>query len=117
MSDSNHIDQLVSNTKEYLETRVELVKLQMIEKGSEMSGAVVANLTFIFLFMIVLSFFSIAAALYLGVIWGAYYYGFLFVGACYLAVCLLLYFNKESWIKRPVSNTIIKAVFKENDHD
>ena len=78
MSDSNHIDQLVSNTKEYLETRVELVKLQMIEKGSEMSGAVVANLTFIFLFMIVLSFFSISAALYLGVIWGAYYYGFLF---------------------------------------
>lgn len=117
MSDPHPLDRLVDDTRSYIQTRTRLLKLQVVAKGSEMSGALVAQLTFVFLWLTVSAFLSISLALYLGEYFGKTYYGFLCVAGIYLIVLTILYLNRERWIKKPVSNAIIRSTLKEDSHE
>lgn len=117
MNQQPNLDELVDNVQEYVETRATIAKLQLIEKGSQMSGAMVANLTFIFLLLTVLALFSIAASVAISDWLGHKYLGFLIIGGVYLIACILLYFNQEKWIRKPVSDNIIKSTLKDYEHE
>jgi hypothetical protein len=116
MTKNHPVDDLVGHARQYVEKRVELGKLQLVEKGSLLSGEVVARLTFAFLWLTVLAFFSVAAALYLGEIFGKSYLGFACVAGAYALVGLLFYLNRDRWIKRPVAGGVIRSLLKEDQH-
>ncbi|MFM2136348.1 MAG: hypothetical protein RL021_1748 [Bacteroidota bacterium] len=117
MSKNHPIDDFVGHTRQYIETRVELGKLQLIEKGSVVSGQLAARLILFLLSMSVIAFFSIAAALYLGELLGKTYYGFAVIGGIYSLACLLLYLNSYRWIERPVAGGVIRSILNDQRHD
>lgn len=103
---------MIGHIKEYANVRIQLYKLEATERnarlGSEIVAAVIIGITGAFTLMML----SIAAALYLGFIWGAWYWGFLAIGGLYFLLLMIIILNRNRWIKEPVSNSIIDTYFK-----
>lgn len=115
MEEKNKIEDLFTDSKEYLETRIELAKLQAVEKSSEIASSAVVGLLLLLFFTIVFLFGSIALAFFLSEKTGQYSTGFLAVAGIYLVIGFILYLARESWIKKPVSNMIIHKMLKEDE--
>jgi hypothetical protein len=118
MEENHPIDRIIDRVQEYVETRSRLSKLQAIDKGAELAGTLTANLIIVFLFLLVIGFLSVAGAYALGEYFGRIWLGFLIVGLAYLLACLVFYWKQESWLKLPMSSSIIRHALKEEEeHD
>ena len=62
MEENKNIEDLFADSKEYLETRIELAKLQAVEKSSEIAGSAVTGLLLLLFFTMVLLVGSVALA-------------------------------------------------------
>ncbi|MFT3979132.1 MAG: hypothetical protein QM687_01590 [Ferruginibacter sp.] len=101
---------LFAKAGDYLETRIDLVKLKTTRTTSDivssiLSKAIVGLCVIIFLVMI-----NIGVAIWIGRAIGETYYGFFIVGGFYGLVALLFHWFRRDWIKTPVSNKIIKKM-------
>lgn len=92
------VDSLISNLTGYVETRVEILKLEAKEELSKQAANAVIYGAIGFLFALVLVFFSVAIALTIGVSLGNFA-GFSIVAGFYLIVGLVLLLNREKLIK------------------
>ena len=105
------IQSLVDRAKDYVETRVELLKLQAVNKSADVVSSVATGLVtaiiMIFFFMIL----NIGLGLLLGELLGKTYYGFFVLAAIYLITGLLFKSFGNKWVKEPVSTMIIKKIF------
>ncbi len=115
MEEKNNIEKLFADAKDYLETRIELAKLQAVEKSSEIAGSAIVGLLLLLLFTLVFLFCSVALAFYISEMTGKYSTGFLIVAGIYLVLGMIVYLARESWIKKPVSNKIIHKMLKEDE--
>jgi hypothetical protein len=101
------VDSLISNLTGYVETRVEILKLEAKEELSkQLSNAAVYG-TIGFLFIMVLLFFSVAIALTIGEHLGNLA-GFSIVGAFYLVIAIGLLVNREKLLKKIEKNIALK---------
>ncbi len=108
------LDNLVTDLKDYLDTRSKLGKLKAIDKGSRIaaesaSAFIIAIIGFLGLF-----FLSIAGALAISEVLENNYLGFFIVSVFYILVTLLFYINRDSWIQKPIVNRLIQNFFKDN---
>ncbi len=105
----NLIEPLFDRVKEYSKTSIELMKLKAVDRSSDFLSKFIFQLVIsIFLLLGVLSL-NIAAALWLGDLFGKTYLGFFSVTGFYLliAIILLLFRNK---IKANINNSIITSL-------
>ncbi len=101
------MDNLIDKAGKYLETRLELARLQTVSKSSE----VISDLTMGFVISVfVLLFFcslNIAVALWIGDVLGKIYYGFFIISGFYALIAAVLYLLRKRLIKEPVNNLIL----------
>ena len=111
--EKTHVENLFSHTKEYINTRVDILKLTAVDKGSNAvsTAAVYIGLAVISFFFLV--FLSIGGALAISAALESSYAGFLIVAGIYLLLGVLLYAMQDKWVKTPIVNSIIKSFFKE----
>jgi hypothetical protein len=109
-SHTNSVEALFEKTGDYLETRIELLKLQAVNTTSEITSSVVSRLVIILLVGLITIILNAGIAIWLGDLLGKMYYGFFVVGGFYIIVALLLYSFRHTWIKRPVSDMLIKKM-------
>jgi hypothetical protein len=106
------VQSLIDRAKDYVETRIDLLKLQAANKSadviSSIASAVVMGVMFIFFFLLL----NIGLALLLGQLLGNNYYGFFIMAAIYLIIGLLFKSSGDKWVKQPVSSMLIKKLFK-----
>lgn len=98
--------------EDYLDTRIELVKLTVAEKGAE-SGAKL--LTIVILAVVgafAASCFTIALALWLGELMDSLPLGFVVVGVGYLIAAAILFIFREAILTTPLLRAFIKQIFK-----
>src|SRR5712675_2388970 len=107
MNTTESIKSLVDQSKEFLETKIELTKLKAIDKSADVLSTAIVMISIIFLGSLFVIFISIAAALMLGNRLGSAHYGFLLVGAVYGLLLLLIFLKKDKWIKTPIANGLI----------
>jgi hypothetical protein len=112
MYTTDSIKSLIDQSKDYLETKIELTKLKTIDRSADILSSVIVIVTMIFLGSLFIIFISIALALLLGNWLGAVYYGFLIVGGFYALLLLLIYIQREKWIKAPIANGLISKMLK-----
>src|SRR6187549_273841 len=109
---ANLIESLIEKAEIYGKTTFELSKFKALDASTRIATSVISRITVI----IMLSFFtmilSIGIALLLGELLGKSYYGFFIVSIFYLIAGLLFHFFLYKWIKKPVSNSIIKQVLQ-----
>jgi hypothetical protein len=109
---SASIEDLFHKTGEYIETRVELVRLKAIDKSSEIVSSITASLVVLLIVMLCVFTFTIGIALWLGEVLGKSFYGFFAVALFYAIVALVFYLLRSKWIKTPITKMIIDKVIK-----
>lgn len=102
------IESLFEKAEAYGKTTLKLIKLQAIDKASELISTI---LSWIIMIIVVALFFivlNIGIALWLGELLGKTYYGFFIVSGIYaiLAIIFLI------WIRKPINNAIISKMIK-----
>lgn len=104
------LEDLICQTKEYADTKIELVKLQSVEKASYALSTLFILMvfgTFFFLFFVVL---NIGLALFIGDLLGKAYWGFFIVGSFYFFVGLVLFILRNKIFKAPLIDIFIRKL-------
>lgn len=95
-------EQLLENLDEYLETKIEIKKIEAVEIASSwLSRSIVIVLISIHLFLFVV-FFSIALAFLLSWIFKSIFLGFCIVAFAYLVGILIIIKSRNRWIRLPL---------------
>jgi membrane protein implicated in regulation of membrane protease activity len=82
----------------------------MIDKSADVISSLTANFTIALLALLVITFFHIGAALWIGDYLGHYYYGFFIVAGFYAIITTLVVIFKTPWIKKPTREIFIKKL-------
>lgn len=101
------VEPLLQKAEAYGETSIELIKLQAVDKTSDILSSGVSRGAVVLVGSIFTIMINIAVALWLGDVLGKSYYGFFCVAGFYAVCGLLLYFYMHTWIKERVRNSII----------
>lgn len=106
------IEELVEKTEAYSKTTFRLARLKAVQTGSAVATVLVVQVSVVVMLMLFVLVLNIGIALWLGEMLGKTYYGFFIVAAFYLLFGILLHFFLPQWIKKPMSNLIIKHVLQ-----
>lgn len=102
------IESLFEKAEAYAKTTYDLSKLKVLETTTQVAATLVSRLSVIIMFSLFTIVLSIGIALLLGESLGKIYYGFFIVAAFYLVAGIVFHFFLRKWIKRPLSELIIK---------
>ena len=106
----NTIGSLFENAGDYLETRLDLLKLQAIHKSSDVTSSIISRVTIIVLIAFGIFILNIGIALWIGELLGKSYWGFFVIAGFYCLVGLILHIFRNSILKEPISSMIIKKM-------
>ena len=106
------IESFMNNVEGYSKTTFELSKLKLLESAALVAASLVPCLIVILMLLLSGLVLSIGIALFLGDYLGTGYYGFFIVGAFYLLTGIILHFFLPRWMKKPISNMIIKQALQ-----
>lgn len=106
------IESLVNKSHAYVETRLELFKLKMVDKTSEVASAIASGIALFLVFFIFFVVFNIGLALLIGDLVGRSFYGFFILAAVYAIIGLVLFKSKDKWIKGPIVKMFLQKFVK-----
>lgn len=109
---TNLIESLFERSAEYGKTSYELIKLKALDSTSDVISSFLPKVVVIVLFGSFMLFVSLGLAFWLGEILGKTFYGFFVVAAFYGIIAIVLNFFMHNWLKKIVSDYIIKQVLK-----
>lgn len=109
---ANSIESLFEKAEAYGKTTYELAKLKLLETTNMVVTSLIARLSVILMISMFLFVLSIGIALLLGDLLGKTYYGFFIVAGFYLVAGIVLHFFLHKWVKKPMSELIIKQALQ-----
>ncbi|RYY07846.1 MAG: phage holin family protein [Sphingobacteriaceae bacterium] len=105
---------IIEQIKEYVETKIRLVKYKAIDQATGILASVIAYAIVAVLGLFILIFFSITLALLLGSLIGSYWAGFGCVTLLYIILAALVFILKAKYIEAPLIGFFITKFFKSN---
>ena len=109
MSEESNYQKLIANVIGFIETKIDLFKLDLKEDISSVLGKIIGFILMTFLFFLTIIILSFALAGYLNQTWESNYLGFGAVGLGYLIILLVIYlFRNSSFIKQIIGKQIEK---------
>ena len=110
-------EELAEHIKEYVNIRIDSVKLSAAEKSSKLTANIFAALIAAFVFLLFIVFASTALAFVFSKLTGEFYWGFLIVAGIYLIIGLIVWSMRERILRIPIMNAILQQLFNEEDDD
>lgn len=107
------IGNLRTAAQEYIETRVELLKVQAAEKMSQLLSNTIAWIVLACFMLFFLVFASIGLAWVLSEWTGRTYAGFFIVSGLYLLVGYGIFRGRERLLRRPLRDAIVRQLFEQ----
>lgn len=105
------LEDLISQTKEYVDNRIELLKLKTIDKASNAASMVISvTILFVFLFIFFI-FLNIGLALLIGDLIGKTYIGFLIIAFVYAIAGIVFVSSRKNLLTKPIANSLIRKFF------
>ena len=101
--------------EDYFETKVELIKLDVADKGTRLGASAIAGAVVAVLGLAGGLFLSIALALWLGYLVGSYPLGFVIVGLLFLLIAGLTFAFRKPLLTKPILTALISSLFKDPD--
>jgi Fe2+ transport system protein B len=106
------IESLLERAAEYGKASYELVKLKALDKTSDAVSSFVPHSVVVVIIAVFMLFLNLGLAFWLGEILGKTFFGFFVVAAFYGITGIVLHFFMHKWLKKRISNFIIKHVLK-----
>lgn len=116
MDEKTNTESIFKHLNDYFETRWELFLLNTTDKTSVFISSIATIFLITLTMMFVLLFLSIGTALWIGQSLGNISAGFLYVGLFYFIVSIVLFIFRNSLIKIPVINKLLKIIYS-NEKD
>jgi predicted transporter len=110
-------EELASHLKEYLNSKIDSVKLDAAEKSSKLLSNFTATIVVALIAFLSVSFISMSVAFGIAKLTGELFLGFLSVGLFYLLCGILLWVYREKFIRMPMMNSILQHLFKDENHE
>ena len=101
-------EELLEDTKTYVETNVDLLKLKFVDKTSAVTSSLISIIAISAIILITIVLASIGVAIWLGKMLGEYYYGFYIVAGFFTILIIIIYLFREKWLKKPIANSLIE---------
>jgi len=101
---------IIDQLHEYVETRIKLLKLEVIDRSTSIIATLIVELVIIISLILTFLFASFTLALYLGDVLGANWKGFGAVAIVYLLIAVIIIVAKKP-IERPLINILIRKLF------
>ena len=111
---SENVSEIVAIAKSYINTRIELWKLSLLEKISLAGSYFIVTIVVVFIIAFCLLFISLAFAFWYGEVTGDLAGGFLILAGFYLLLGLILILGRKSLILGPIIRSL-SAIMYEND--
>lgn len=108
-------EEFVDHIREYVDNRVSSVKLQAAERSSKVVSDLSAIAIVAALMLVFVIFLGMGAAYALSGWIGETYAGFLIVAAIWLLIAILVWVNKESLLRLPIMNKMLKEMFRNEE--
>jgi hypothetical protein len=107
------LDELIADTKSYIDSRLEHLHLKSVEKGAKLfSDLVTSTVVFVF-FLLAFLLATITLAFFLSNLFGSYVAGFGSVAALYFILSVAVVLAKKRIIETYLVNTFIKKYFEK----
>lgn len=103
--------------EQYVQDRVLLLKLQMVEKVSQLIALLFTGLTLALLAFFILLFVSIMAGYYFANVTGSLYIGFGIVALFYILLLLLIVSLRKKVIEKHIIDAVIKIFMDKSAND
>lgn len=114
MSAFDRIEQLIAQMKEYVNVRIELIKLQTAASTSKLLSNLAALLITGFILTLFICFAGIAASLAISAWLGPLYSGFLIVSIIFLILAIIVWKKREKLLRIPIMNSILRQLSSEH---
>jgi Putative Actinobacterial Holin-X, holin superfamily III len=109
---TSQIESLFEKLETYGQTTYALSKLQLLETSTVIVTALVSQIGIILMLLLFVLMLNFGIALWLGDILGKPWYGFGIVAVFDLLAGAVLHFFLRSWLKKPVSDLIIRQAIQ-----
>jgi len=106
------VEELYERAADYGKTSFELVKLQALDKTSDIVSSIIPHSVVFVLFASFMIFLNLGLAFWLGDILGRTYFGFFVIAGFYILIGIILHFFMHGWIKGKIRTYIIKQFLK-----
>ena len=106
---------LLNDSKAYLNTQYDLLRLGLLEKLSKMLGLVLFVLVVLLLSFAFLGFLAVTVAFVLAQ-WLPLWAAFLIIGSVFLLQLMLAFIFRERWFVNPIVRELSKILFYEEPH-
>ena len=106
--------------KDYVQDRILLLKLEMVEKTSKLLSVMFIGLLITILSLFILLFLSFMAGYYFAAVTDSLYLGFGIVCGFYVLLLLFMIFAGKKILHTVITNTVIETIFDQtadNDDD
>lgn len=111
--ETNSIESLLEKTGDFLETKVELLKLQAVDKVTGIGSSLASAIILLIVISLMLFTLNIGIAIWIGELLGEVYYGFFIVSSFYLLIALLMYVFRSQWLKKPFHDRLIRKMLNK----
>lgn len=107
------LESLFSDAKEYVDMRVEYIRLSVIEKASKLFADLITNAVVLVCFVLAFLFGTFTLALFLSSELGSYTKGFGCVALIYLVLAIIVYLAKDKFLEKRLTNMFIRNYFEK----
>lgn len=114
---AKNIGRLYNTAEQYSKTSLELIKLNVIDKSSDVISSLAVIVSLSLILAVFSLFFNIGIALLLGKAFESYAMGFFIVSGFYLLIAIVVYIFRKSLIKIPIDTIVVKKLMKEKDEN
>jgi hypothetical protein len=112
---ATNLGKLYDKAEQYSRTSLELIKLNAIDKSSDVISSLAVVATLAFIVAIFTLFINLGLALLIGNALGDYAMGFFIMSGFYVFVGIVLYVFRKNLIKVPIDNMVVGKLMKEKD--
>ncbi len=111
------VEQLFQDVKDYVIAQRNLAMTVLSKKGADTFFIIVTTIILLLIGWFFLIFLSFAAAYALGNLIGIVWVGFLIVAFLYLLLGVVIWLNKDRWIKVPLFKVFFNLLAPDKDQD
>lgn len=107
------LELLFEKIEEYGKTNYELIKFKLLKTTAIIVPTLISRLIVVLVFFLFTLILSVGIAFWLSELFDNLYVGFFIVAAFYLVIGILFYFFLYNWIKKPMGDSIVKQILKQ----
>ncbi len=114
---SANTSSLFDKMENYTKTSLTLFKLNSVERSADVLSSLISRISIVAIASLFILFANIGLAFWVGKMLGEYYLGFLIVSGLYIILMIVTYIFRNSMIKKPISDMVIKKMIHEDEID